>query len=58
MNKKRIKTSDVHQQSTYYNNNNNQNDSQINETDGGDTGYEEDFGNIAMTLIPFLNRNL
>ena len=48
MNKKRIKTSsDLHQQAHYYNNNNSQNESQFNETDGADTGYEEDFGKLA-----------
>ena len=55
LNKKRIKTSsDLHQQSQYYNNNNSQNECQFNETDGGDTGYEEDFGKFENHSIIFV----
>ena len=55
MNKKRIKTSsDLHQQAHYYNNNNSQNESQFNETDGADTGYEEDFGKLAKINFAYV----
>ena len=45
-NKKRVKTSSDLQQNSNYSNSNSHNDSQFSENDGGDTGYEEDFGKI------------
>ena len=50
-NKKKVKTSSDLQQNTNYSNNNNHNDSQFSENDGGDTGYEEDFGKIVFLDI-------